>query len=327
MQNKDCGLVSIIVPVYKSERYLHRCVDSILTQSYRNIEIILIDDGSPYPDKSSQICDEYSKKDSRVRTVHQDNSGVSFARNVGLDIADGSYICFVDSDDYLHKDFVKNNIACMKQYNADIVCCNASNIINDEISVNRKYSSNMTTMDIINGIYKGELPGCVWDKVYKADIWSNVRFPVSQNIAEDVYVTAHLLYNSNVIVANEESLYYYNKDNDVSLTHIQPKNTYLQKFYGVLERAKVAKGLWNDLYIYSMNECFKYAFKCYQYDIVFKFLSDAEKSILNSFFVSNGSFYKYLDLERKIYIYSYLYFKWFHYLKGLEYFLKFRFRK
>ena len=94
-------LISIIVPVYKVEKYIDRCVESIINQTYKNIEIILVDDGSP--DNCPKICDEWAKKDKRIRVIHKENRGVSSARNVGIDVAKGKYIGFVDSDDYIEK--------------------------------------------------------------------------------------------------------------------------------------------------------------------------------------------------------------------------------
>ena len=98
------NLVSVIIPIYKAEKYLSMCVDSVLNQTYQNLEVILVDDGSP--DNCPAICDEYAQKDKRIRVIHQKNAGLSMARNAGLDICTGDYITFVDSDDALHIDFV-----------------------------------------------------------------------------------------------------------------------------------------------------------------------------------------------------------------------------
>lgn len=110
MSYKHDPLVTIIVPVYNVEKYLKKCVDSILNQTYKNIEVILIDDGSSASDKSPIICDEYAKKDKRIKVIHKINGGLSSARNAGLDIAKGDYIYFVDSDDWIDKDTIKDNI-------------------------------------------------------------------------------------------------------------------------------------------------------------------------------------------------------------------------
>ena len=110
--------VSIIVPVYKAEQYLHRCVDSILSQSFTDCELILVDDGSP--DKSGKICDEYASRDSRIQVIHKQNGGVSSARNAGLEVAHGEYVWFVDSDDWIDNDSLKEIYNIMDKTNADI---------------------------------------------------------------------------------------------------------------------------------------------------------------------------------------------------------------
>lgn len=117
-------LVSVIVPIFNVEAWLPRCLDSILTQTYRNLEIILVDDGSP--DRSGEICDQYGEKDSRIRVIHQQNRGASAARNRGLDAATGVWISFIDSDDWIETDFYETLLHAARSYNADVVCCGFS---------------------------------------------------------------------------------------------------------------------------------------------------------------------------------------------------------
>ena len=117
--NKEKPLISVIVPVYKVEQYLHRCVDSILAQTYTNLEIILIDDGSP--DRSGEICDEYAAKDSRIRVIHQENAGVSAARNAGLDACTGDYLTFLDSDDYLDDTLFDACVIEIRKHTPDLI--------------------------------------------------------------------------------------------------------------------------------------------------------------------------------------------------------------
>lgn len=122
-------LVSIIVPVYKVEQYLSRCVDSILQQSYSNLEIILVDDGSP--DSCGMICDEYQKKDSRVQVIHKSNGGLSDARNYGIEAAQGKYLAFVDSDDWLDFDMIDILYRVLTSQDADIAECSYRNLYAD----------------------------------------------------------------------------------------------------------------------------------------------------------------------------------------------------
>ena len=116
-------LISIIIPVYKVEKYLKRCVDSVIGQTYPNLQIILVDDGSP--DNCPQICDEYAAQDKRIEVIHQANAGVSNARNNGLKVAKGDYILFIDSDDYIAPDMCEKMLAFAQQTQADIVVCDS----------------------------------------------------------------------------------------------------------------------------------------------------------------------------------------------------------
>lgn len=123
--------LSIIVPVYKVEQYLNRCVDSILNQTYRNIEIVLVDDGSP--DRSGEICDRYAKSDERVKVVHKKNGGVSSARNIGFSSSTGEYIGYVDSDDYIAPTMYEDMIDVLEKNDLDIVCCDAFIVKGDKL--------------------------------------------------------------------------------------------------------------------------------------------------------------------------------------------------
>ena len=125
---KEDYLISIIVPVYKVEKYLQECVTSIQNQTYRNLEIILVDDGSP--DKSGKLCNEYAKRDSRIKVIHKVNGGLSSARNAGLKIAKGEYIGFVDSDDYIRKNMYEKLLDACIQNKTEIAACNYNYVIN-----------------------------------------------------------------------------------------------------------------------------------------------------------------------------------------------------
>ena len=144
MENED--LISVVVPVYNVERFLPACIDSILCQGYKNLEIILCDDGST--DSSPQICDEYAKKDSRIHVIHKKNGGLSDARNAGIDIAFGKYIIFVDSDDFIDKNMIMYLYNAMITYQADMACCQRQEVKeNGELIIARKKYKSF----IING--------------------------------------------------------------------------------------------------------------------------------------------------------------------------------
>ena len=147
------SLLSVIVPIYNVEDYLNRCVDSIINQTYKNLEIILVDDGSP--DNCPQMCDDYAKKDSRIRVVHKENGGLSDARNAGMKVATGEYVSFIDSDDYISLDFYETLFQTMVDNDSDIVECSVVKFYEnekfDEYSDDLKVT-NYETVDALDGL-------------------------------------------------------------------------------------------------------------------------------------------------------------------------------
>ena len=194
--------LSIIVPVYKVEKQLEQCIRSILNQSFTNFELILVDDGSP--DKCGEICDEYEKKDKRIKVIHKKNGGLSDARNAGLDIAKGKYIGFVDSDDIIHPEMYERMYNFINKYNVDIVQCKfkkfksiedinkLSNINNTNIEY---YTSKEAIMDMIDN---NKINVNTWNKLYKRELFENERFPKGK-IHEDEFLTYKLIYKSNKV--------------------------------------------------------------------------------------------------------------------------------
>lgn len=211
------ALVSIIVPVYKVEKYICRCIDSILGQTYQNFELIMVDDGSP--DHSRQICEEYAKKDSRIHVIRQENQGVSAARNKGLDISSGEYICFVDSDDYIDGHLLSTVIPQMIKKDADVAIFNAQIVhgtVPGEILGWNIHSEEIENSQIKQYLLQG-YDSYVWRKIYKRDIWENIMFPVGKKY-EDLYIMAHLIQNINNIIAIPRVLYYYECEDHGSIT-------------------------------------------------------------------------------------------------------------
>ncbi|MDY3000932.1 MAG: glycosyltransferase [Romboutsia timonensis] len=207
-------ILSIIVPVYNVEKYLRRCLDSLINQHLKEIEIILIDDGST--DRSGIICDEYRKKDNRIFVIHKENGGLSDARNMGLDIAKGMYIAFVDSDDFISVNMFDTlvNEACKND--VEICACGHYKVYDNTII---KEDNNVTNIKIFNNIealenYLGgygkdrEILTVVWDKIYKKELFDDIRFPIGK-IYEDGYVTYKLLYKAKKIAYVNSRLYYY----------------------------------------------------------------------------------------------------------------------
>ena len=198
-------LISVIVPVYKVELYLHTCIDSVLNQIYKNLELILVDDGSP--DNCPIICDEYAAKDIRVKVIHKENGGLSSARNAGLDIATGDYISFLDSDDFWHKDYLTILLNMCMKYNADIAQCSFVRG-NETVFPEIKKDVTIKSFDNHSIFLKGYAKIIVWCKLYKRYLIDGIRMPVGK-INEDDYTTWKFYYRAKKIVLTNQSLYYY----------------------------------------------------------------------------------------------------------------------
>ena len=213
-------LISVIVPVYKVEDYLDRCVESIVNQTYWNLEIILVDDGSP--DKCSAMCDMWAEKDCRVKVVHKVNGGSAQARNVALDIAKGDYIAFVDSDDMMNCDMLNilHNVAV--EQNADIVECDYSidkdEVLNKSVGIAPVviYDSQMAMLESIHDSLFRQV---IWNKLYRAAIIEKIRFVEGKTI-DDEFWTYRAIGNATKLVHIQEKLYFYRQQDD-SVMHQQ----------------------------------------------------------------------------------------------------------
>lgn len=207
--------LSVIIPIYKVEKFLNRCVDSVINQSYNNLEIILVDDGSP--DNCPQICDDYAKRDKRIRILHKLNGGLSDARNAGIDLATGDYIVFVDSDDYVDEKMFEKLMNAITETNADIGICNFEYVDEQGNSIpelnnyypvkSRTYTAHEVFFDCM-----AELRYCdwvvAWNKIYKKEIFDNLRYPLHM-FNEDEYVANELYMNDYKIVGVSDIMYYY----------------------------------------------------------------------------------------------------------------------
>ena len=204
----ESSKISVIVPVYKVEPYLRKCLDSIANQTYKNLEIILVDDGSP--DNCGAICDEYAAKDERITVIHQKNGGLSAARNAGLDIATGELIGFIDSDDWMELDTYEYLLTNMLKENADIACC--GRIIENP---NRSVGDGWPTYEVldIEAALKSVLEdrylhNYVTDKLYKRELFKAIRFPVEKTF-EDVATSYKVFANANKVLCLPGNKYHY----------------------------------------------------------------------------------------------------------------------
>lgn len=203
-------LISVIVPVYKVENELDRCVQSILGQTYKNLEIILVDDGSP--DKCPEMCDRYAEKDRRIKVIHKENGGLSDARNAGLDIANGEYLAFIDSDDWVEENFIEHLAANLKSTKSDIAICGFM-MVNEE-GKKRHYTA-AKEIEVfehdaaMHELFAQQKFGCmICLKLYRRDLFKDVRFPKGK-LYEDIAVSIPLFERSERCVLSNAELYYY----------------------------------------------------------------------------------------------------------------------
>ena len=186
-------LISVIVPVYKVEEYLNQCIDSIVSQTYRNLEIILVDDGSP--DNCPKICDDWAEKDNRIKVLHLQNGGAGRARNVGYSVCTGEFISFVDSDDVLYSCFYKNMLCCFNDDVEIVECdyCLFETVLPPFIELDNpekeEYDANMAMYGHISDSVFRQV---IWNKLYKSSLWKNVRFPEGK-YCEDVFAMHHIV--------------------------------------------------------------------------------------------------------------------------------------
>lgn len=204
------SLVSVIVPIYKVENYLDKCIESIVNQTYQNIEIILVDDGSP--DKCPEICDKWAQKDSRIKVVHKPNGGLSDARNAGMKTILGEYVAFIDSDDYISDCFIEKLYCTMIQEDSDIVECDVVRFKENE---NPKVSSSDVVVESFNTekglallISDNKFHQHVWNKLYRSSVVSSVHFEKGK-LNEDEFWTYQVFGNAKKVTKINVPMYYY----------------------------------------------------------------------------------------------------------------------
>lgn len=203
--------ISVIVPIYNVEKYLERCIQSIIKQTYKNLEIILVNDGST--DNCARICEEYAQRDSRIKVIHKKNGGLADARNKGLEIATGEYIGFIDSDDYIEEDMYEYLYSLLQENNADISIC-GKYLVYEDGEIKSKYNVNdgikvfNTEEALIQLNSFSSFNMSVWDRLYKAEIVKDIKFPFGKK-SEDYFVMYQYFSKAQKVVVSELPKYYY----------------------------------------------------------------------------------------------------------------------
>ena len=247
--------VSVVIPVYNSERYLSECLDSVVSQSYVDISIIVIDDGSS--DSSGDICDRYASSDPRIRVIHTKNLGVSTARNTGIAESNSNYLCFIDSDDYVTPDYVEYMLKLITDEQADISVCQRASI-KQRFKENKILTDNQTCMRSL--IESGDIDTVVWGKLYKRSLFDGVLFPAGKRY-EDEFTTYKLIAKTNRLVIGCDSKYYYRK-NENSFMNQPYSDKDFEWIEAMLEQKAFISQNYPDLVssanariIYAVNKC------------------------------------------------------------------------
>ena len=262
-------LISVVVPVYKVEKYLKRCIESIIKQTYKNIEIILVDDGSP--DNCGKICDEYASKDKRIKVIHKKNGGLSSARNEGLKIANGEYISFIDSDDYISNVFIEKLYSICKEQKCEIALCEYERVYDkiehNCIEENKNENSIIeiyNNKEILKKIYSKDylITIVAWNKLYNKKLFKNIVFPEGR-LHEDEATTYKILYNTKKVAILREKLYYYFYD----INSIMNKKYNLKRLdilYALKDRADFFESIKEiELYELTMKKYTEALINCY----------------------------------------------------------------
>lgn len=314
--------VCVVVPIYNVQQYLERCLNSIINQDYKNLQIILVDDGST--DLSLEICNKYRKMDSRIEVYHKENGGLSSARNVGIDNCKCKFICFIDSDDYIELDMISHLMKNMKLYDADIstcdilpftnkkITCEMKNKINRKKEVIRCIDNKQALKEMIN-LNKIIYPNAV-NKIYKIEIFKgNIRYPLGK-LYEDMLVTAKLLFNSNKIVVSNKIKYFYfiREDSITNYRYSKKENDHIEMSNELLDFIfKNEKDLYKDFKIYHIINMISTCNKMIRANVEDneKIVNQTQKNIRenkrNIIFSNNISFFKkmqiFIFLNEKIY--------------------------
>lgn len=232
--------ISVIVPVYKAEAYLHRCIDSILAQTFSDFEVLLIDDGSP--DKSGYICDDYARMDSRVRVFHKENGGVSSARQCGIDNAYGEYTIHADPDDWVEPEMLEELYEKAIIEKVDIVICDFYTSYSENNTYTSQQFLNNSPNEVLNDLLYHRLHGALWNKLIKKNRYSdfNIRFLDGLNTSEDYLICIKILKSNPRIAYLNKAFYHYDQSvNSNSITHQYSFNTYQMHLLLLNEMEKI----------------------------------------------------------------------------------------
>lgn len=298
--------ISVIVPIYNISNYLNRIILCLINQTYKNLEIILIDDGST--DDSGKICDEFKKKDNRIKVIHQKNSGVSVARNRGIEVSTGEYIGFVDSDDYISLEMYEVLYNNLIKTNSDVSVCSYISFKEKIPSFEKKditkiFSNVEVLKDIITD---GLITNFLWNKLFKKELFEGIKFPINK-IYEDMYVLPRIFSKTKNVVYTESKLYgYFQRENSyVNTYNLEKNNNYFEfcdEIYKFLSKYKELKYELNNYQLFYIYSAFLQCAKSKCINILNSDLMKKQHIIFRKKFTLKNKF----SLKRKI-LYCILY--------------------
>lgn len=255
--------ISIIIPVYKVEKYLPKCLDSVLQQTYKNLEIILVDDGSP--DRCGEICDEYGKMDARIKVIHKKNEGVARARNDGIEVATGNYISFIDSDDWISSRAYEWMYRCMKKEKADCVIggCVTVQDQNRKLKFPKNTFSYQVECKEPEEIVKKLLlnGSAMWNRLFRREIFQTVRFPENRINDDEVAVLHAYALCDKIVLLNRPTYFYRIRRNSITTSSFSIRN--IDYYYNSLENERFVQETFPQLISYAEFKVIKSLLYCY----------------------------------------------------------------
>ena len=265
----DSTLVSVIVPIFNTGKYLQDCLDSIIGQTYKNLEILLIDDGST--DESGKICDMYSTRDTRIKAFHRENQGVSAARNFGIEHCTADWLMFVDADDVLHRELINTVLSIAEQQNSDIVEFGYKKFIDQppNVDVIDYKLESFSGREMLRNLF---MPGmgiqtdAVWSKIYRKELWNTIRFPLNKRF-EDTATSYQVLYKAKKVIYINAELYFY-RINEESFTAGEYDLRQFNQIEAMEDRCKFLK-MYSDEYTYYLSVRYLY-YECLRHKLLMR---------------------------------------------------------
>lgn len=279
--------ITVIIPIYNVEKYLEKCINSVLNQTYKDLEIILINDGST--DNCKMICEKYKNKDERIIFIDKENEGLSTSRNRGLEIATGEYIAFLDSDDWIDKDMYEMLINLAEKYNVDIVECGYRNVY-DDFNLENNLDIDKEDFIIVSNeealrrlVFTEGVSTVVWNKIYKRDTLQGIKFEENK-IYEDLFFTHKAIYKSKKLISVKSKKYNYRRNREGSITADKFSNKNMDYIDGINSRIEFFKSIGNKIcleetYKFKLAKLLEYVYIIYDQKIDKKILNRVTREL------------------------------------------------